>query len=714
MKSWRHGLTNIRPKELVLSRHKIQRGVFVLFLSLVFLVFGALIAQAAATAPEVLLGASVGANGEVTFQIYLKGTIPAGKVSCPLPSGMNLVSKEGKMPGKMEGNRITWNIPAQKGKKMVGPLTLKAIPANPVKAGEEFRTIAEVRWGKFFNQRAFSNESILTGVGDPPSLVVIGTNREALASTAIVASPHPLVCQAGIEMLKKGGNAVDAAAAASFMLGVVDPMHSGLGGYGGFMVVYLAKTKEFWVVDFNTIVPSKASVNMYEILPSQSGWWVVKDNANFTGYKAISVPGMLSGMSTALQRFGTKDLKEVMNPAIRIAENGFKITPLIAQATTTPNIPLFPASAAIYLKDGKPMKAGDLLVQTDLANTMKKIAEEGPDAFYKGEIAEKIVADMEKNGGLITKEDLANYKALVVKPETGTYRGYQINFPPNASSGGTLVLQTLNILEGFKLSGLGARSPFSMHIIAEAMKLSWADRLEYMADPAFKKTPITGLISKKYAETLRPKINLEQAAAVQKPNDPWKYNDAKGLTNHVSIIDKEGNIVSMTQTQGPQWFGSGVTVPGTGVIFNNGMMLYSPDPKAVNSIEPGKRAVTNMSPTLVIKDGKPFLAVGLPGARRIPTSVLNYIVDIVDHGLTLQQSLALPRFHVEDKEPMRIEKGLADGTLSALSAMGHRFGPELTIADFYGPAMGVMADLQTGLYRGGADPRPAGATVMGY
>jgi gamma-glutamyltranspeptidase/glutathione hydrolase len=675
-----------------------------------FLANGALAGSASSSSgPEVLLGASVGDNGEVMYQLFVKsGPGKAMDLTCLVPNGMELVSGE---KGKVTGNRVAWKV--LKEKKVAGPYTFKARPAGVLKAGDQFRTVAEVRWGKGFNQRAFSNESVLAGVGDPAGLAVVGTNREAFASTAIVASAHPLVSQAGIEVLKKGGNAVDAAAAASFMLGVVDPMHSGLGGYGGFMVVYLAKTKEVWVVDFNTIVPSKASVNMYEILPSQSGWWVVKDNANFTGYKAISVPGMLSGMATALQRFGTKSLKEVMAPAIDVADKGFKINSLIAQATGTSNLPKFPASAAIYLKDGKPMQAGNLLVQKDLADTMRKIAEGGPDVFYKGEIAEAIVADMEKNGGLITREDLANYKALVVKPETGTYRGYEINFPPNASSGGTLVLQTLNILEGYKLSGLGPRSPFAMHLVSEAMKLAWADRLEYVADPKFKKAPLAALISKEYAKTLRPKINLEQAAAEQKPNDAWKFNDAKGLTNHVSIIDKEGNIVSMTQTQGPQWFGSGVTVPGTGVVFNNGMMLYSPDPKAANSIEPGKRAVTNMSPALVMKDGKPFLAVGLPGARRIPTSVLNYIVDIVDHGLTLQQSLALPRFHVENKEPMRIEKGLPDGTLSALLAMGHSFGPELTIEDFYGPAMGVLVD-STGLYRGGADPRPAGATVMGY
>lgn len=686
---------------------KLMVAVPIVFL---FLANGGLAGSASpSSGPEVLLGASVGDNSEVTYQLFVKaGPGKAMELTCPVPNGMELVSGE---KGKVTGNSVAWKV--LKGKKVAGPYTFKARPAGVLKAGDQFRTVAEVRWGKGFNQRAFSNESVLAGVGDPAGLAVVGTNREAVASTAIVASAHPLVSQAGIEVLKKGGNAVDAAAAASFMLGVVDPMHSGLGGYGGFMVVYLAKTKEVWVVDFNTIVPSKASVNMYEILPSQSGWWVVKDNANFTGYKAISVPGMLSGMATALQRFGTKSLKEVMAPAIDVADKGFKINSLIAQATGTSNLPKFPASAAIYLKDGKPMQAGNLLVQKDLADTMRKIAEGGPDVFYKGEIAEAIVADMEKNGGLITREDLANYKALVVKPETGTYRGYEINFPPNASSGGTLVLQTLNILEGFKLSGLGPRSPFAMHLVSEAMKLAWADRLEYVADPKFKKAPLAALISKEYAKTLRPKINLEQAAAEQKPNDAWKFNDGKGLTNHVSIIDKEGNIVSMTQTQGPQWFGSGVTVPGTGVVFNNGMMLYSPDPKAANSIEPGKRAVTNMSPALVMKDGKPFLAVGLPGARRIPTSVLNYIVDIVDHGLTLQQSLALPRFHVENKEPMRIEKGLPDGTLSALLAMGHSFGPELTIEDFYGPAMGVLVD-STGLYRGGADPRPAGATVMGY
>ena len=685
-----------------------QRSIAVALLLLMLVACSAALA-AAANPPEVLLGTSVGMKGEVTFTIFVKNVgSKAGDLSCRIPADMWLASAE---KATVTSSNVSWKL--TKGKDVAGTYQFTVVPARALKAGDQFRTVAEVRWGPKFSDRTFSNESLLMAVGHSPELVVVGTNHEAVASTAMVAAPHPLVAQAAIETLKKGGNAVDAAVAACFMLGVVDPMHSGLGGYGGFMVVYLAKTKEVWVVDFNTVVPSKASTNMYEILPSQSGWWAVKDDANFTGYKAISVPGMLSGATSALQRFGSKPLKDVMAPAIDVADNGFKINSLIAQATATSNLPKFPASAAIYLKNGKPMQDGDLLVQKDLANTMRKIADRGPDVFYKGEIAQMIVADMEKNGGLITLQDLANYKALVVKPETGNYRGYDIYFPPNASSGGTLVLETLNILEGYQLSGLGARSPFAMHLVAEAMKLSWADRLEYVADPNFKKAPLAGLISKDYAKTLRPKINLEEAAASQKPNDAWKFNDARGLTNHVSIIDKEGNIVSMTQTHGPQWFGSGVVVAGTGVVFNDGMMLYSPDPKAANSIEPGKRAVTNMSPALVIKDGKPFLAVGLPGARRIPTSVTNYIVDIVDHGLTLQQSLALPRFHVEDKEPMRIERGLPDVTLAGLFAMGHKLGPELTIKDFYGPAMGVQVD-STGLYRGGADPRPAGATVMGY
>ena len=349
---------------------KLMVAVPIVFL---FLDNGALAGSASPSSGiEVLLGASVGDNSEVMYQLFVKaGPGKAMDLTCPVPNGMELVSGE---KGKVTGNRVAWKV--LKGKKVAGPFTFKARPAGVLKAGDQFRTVAEVRWGKGFNQRAFSNESVLAGVGDPAGLAVVGTNREAVASTAIVASAHPLVSQAGIEVLKKGGNAVDAAAAASFMLGVVNPMHSGLGGYGGFMVVYLAKTKEVWVVDFNTIVPSKASVNMYEILPSQSGWWVVKDNANFTGYKAISVPGMLSGMATALQRFGTKSLKEVMAPAIDVADKGFKINSLIAQATGTSNLPKFPASAAIYLKDGKPMQAGNLLVQKDLADTMR-----GPEAI---------------------------------------------------------------------------------------------------------------------------------------------------------------------------------------------------------------------------------------------------------------------------------------------------------------------------------------------
>ncbi|MGA2962105.1 MAG: gamma-glutamyltransferase, partial [Candidatus Korobacteraceae bacterium] len=281
---------------------------------------------AAANPPEVLLGTSVGVKSEVTFTIFVKHAgSKSGDLSCRIPADMRLASAE---KATVTGSKVSWKL--TKGKDVAGPYQFTVAPARALKPGDQFRTVAEVRWGPKFSDRTFSNESLLVAVGHSPELVVVGTNHEAVASTAMVAAPHPLVAQAAIETLKKGGNAVDAAVAACFMLGVVDPMHSGLGGYGGFMVVYLAKTREVWVVDFNTVVPSKASTNMYEILPSQSGWWAVKDDANFTGYKAISVPGMLSGATSALQRFGSKPLKDVMAPAIDVADNGFKINSLIA------------------------------------------------------------------------------------------------------------------------------------------------------------------------------------------------------------------------------------------------------------------------------------------------------------------------------------------------------------------------------------------------
>jgi gamma-glutamyltranspeptidase/glutathione hydrolase len=525
--------------------------------------------------------------------------------------------------------------------------------------------------------------------------------------TGMVAAAHPLASQVGIEILKNGGNAVDAAVAAAFALGVVEPNASGLGG-GGFILMYDAKTREITSIDYREMAPLKATPDMYELTPDGK----VVDKEITVGHKAVAIPGTLAGLALALEKHGTLKLKDVMAPSIRIAEEGYEVSKTLnsLMQDNFEKISKFPAAAAVYLKDGLPYEVGDRIVLKDLARSYRLIAEKGPDVFYKGEIADAIEKEMAASGkGLIGKADLAAYAPVVRKPVRGTYRGYEIISMAPPSSGGTHVIQILNILEGYDLPKMGLNSPESIHLMAEAMKRAFADRSKHMGDPDFVKIPLAGLTAKKYADELRKGIDAAAAGVKIPAGDPVPYES--GGTSHLSVIDKDGNIVALTQTIN-YFFGSGVLVPGTGILLNNEMDDLNPKPGTTNSIEPKKRPLSSMSPTIVLKDGKPFLSIGTPGATRIISALSQIIVNIVDHKMNIQDAIDAPRIHCMTGE-IFMEARIPQDVRDALTAKGHKINLKGDVDLYFGGAQGVMIDPVSGTLYGAGDPRRDGVAV-GY
>jgi len=533
------------------------------------------------------------------------------------------------------------------------------------------------------------------------------TGKPVEGKTGMVASAHPLSSKIGLEILKKGGNAVDAAVATAFGLGVAEPNASGLGG-GGFILIYLARTKEVITIDYREMAPLKASPDMYRLTPQGK----VVDDEITVGHKAVAVPGTLAGLTLALSKYGTMSLREIMAPAIQLAEEGYPVSKTLngLMKDNYDKISKFPAAAQIYLKDGLPYEIGDKIYLKDLAKTYRLIADKGPDVFYKGEIAEAIEKEMKGSGkGLIAREDLAACRPVFRTPVRGSYRGYEIisMFPP--SSGGTHVIQLLNILEGYDLAGLGHNTSASLHLMAEAMKRVFADRSKYMGDPDFVQVPVKGLTSKKYAAELRQGISLEKGAEKVPPGNPVPYES--GGTSHLSVVDKDGNLVALTQTIN-YFFGSGVLVPGTGILLNNEMDDFVPKPGALNSIEPRKRPLSSMSPTLVLKDGKPLLSIGSPGSTRIISALAQIFVNIIDHRMNIQEAIEAARIHCMTGE-IFMESRIPKDVQQALIDKGHKVTVRKDFDLYFGGAQGVMIDPKTGSLYGGADPRRDGFAI-GY
>ncbi len=522
----------------------------------------------------------------------------------------------------------------------------------------------------------------------------------------MVTSNHPLASLAGTEMLVMGGNAIDAAIATMFALSVVEPMMTSIFG-AGFINIRLADGTCTTIDNYAT-VPSGARADLFEPIPNNIENDVVGEH-NKTGYLAVATPGTLLGWATAVERYGRLSLRQVLQPAIRFAREGFRVSEYLASIIEMErgNLGQFPASAEVFLPGGQVPDVNGQITRLDYAHTLEVIANDGPDYLYRGDLGRVVADDMAKNGGLITQADLESYRVYERPPVVGTYRGYEIVSMGPTSSGGTHIIQILNILEGFDIGGMGFGSVDTIHVIAEAMKIAFADRFRYMADPATTDIPLEWLTSKAYGDERRGQIDLRHAqsytAAVR--------SEGEGVsTTHCCAMDADGNVVSTTQTLNGG-FGSKVTVPGTGMLLNNCMHLMDPNPGRTNSIAPGKRILSSMSPTIVMKDGKPFMALGTPGGVRIFGAVMQAIVNVIDHGMTLQQAVEAPRLW--DRGPtLEIEQGFSGaGELKTeLENRGHNVETPFKVA---GGMNGIMLDAESGLLRGAACWRADGAP-MGF
>lgn len=534
------------------------------------------------------------------------------------------------------------------------------------------------------------------------------------AKHGMVATEQALASQVGLDILKQGGNAVDAAVAVGFALAVVLPNAGNLGG-GGFMVLHDGETGQNVALDFREMAAARAHRDMY--LDAQGK--VIDGKSLFT-HDAVGVPGTVAGMVHALNKWGSMPLAKVIAPAIKLADQGFVVSEVLASTFVEEKDTLgkWPASRAIFFKQGEPLKAGDKLVQKDLANSLRQISKSGAAAFYQGDIGKKISKEMAKHGGAITLQDLKDYKVVERKPILGNYRGYQVVTMPPPSSGGIHLVQILNMLEHYPIKDYGVNSANTIHVMAESMKLAYADRAEYLGDPDFVKIPVTGLISKGYADSLVKGIQMNQArpAAQIKPGQPQPYESDQ--TTHFSVMDKTGDAVAVTYTLNLN-FGTGIVAEGTGILLNNEMDDFSVKPGvpnafglvggSANAIAPKKRPLSSMTPTIVLKNDKPWLVTGSPGGARIITTVLQSIVNTIDHGMNPAEAIVTPRVHHQWlPDELRIEDGISPDTIALLQQKGHKVALKAPM----GRVQIIQAD-ESGFY-GYSDPRNPDGKTLGY
>ncbi len=520
-----------------------------------------------------------------------------------------------------------------------------------------------------------------------------------------VAGPHPRTAQAGMAMLKAGGNAVDAAVAAAFTEGVVDPSYNGVAGYGGSMVIYLAGSSRVVAVDFNSTAPAAASERMFRIekAPPPAGYRV-PDRVNTHGPLSVGVPGIVAGLCLALRRFGTMDLADVLKPAINAARYG--------SAPNTVNRDYikaeadrwkreFPETARVFLKNGRPPKKGERLTNPELARTLEAIAEGGPSVFYTGPLAETIATHIQELGGCLTAEELRAYRPRVVKPYEVSYRGHQLYTPP-LGSGGLTTCQMLRLLESHDIADMPLAE--RLHHCAEAMKASWPERLRRYGDPAFVDVDIAAELSDQFIARLQRRLKN----GVKSPGPGRLVNaEPNSCTSHISTADVDGTLVSLTQTHGGS-FGSMVTVPGTGLLLGHGVARFNPQPGLANSIAPGKRPLHNMSPFVALKNGAPFATYGLPGGRTIPNNQLSLSLNMIDLGMTPGEALAAARLHTEGAEPLQLEKRAGKAVAEALQKRGHQVERTDKIG---GPGHAITLSDDPAVQSGGTDPRHEGRVL---
>ncbi|EKF20470.1 gamma-glutamyltransferase [Nitratireductor pacificus] len=552
------------------------------------------------------------------------------------------------------------------------------------------------------------------------------------SAEGIVATMYPQASEAGIAILRQGGNAVDAAVAAGFAVGVVEPLNSGLGGIA-VMVYHEAATGRTYVIDGAGTLPGKTRQDQFKLATSGQpagiySWAEVENDANHTGHMSVAVPGMPACLCEALERWGTMPRSEIMAPAIHYAESGYLVDWYVslAMAVNQQRLSQNPEAMHTFLREGRycyraPMlsNGSDVLRQPDLARTLREIAEGGADAFYRGRVAELIARDMEANGGLVTYDDMAGYRTRFSDGGIrGSYRGLEV-IGGLENTGFPTVLEALNILEGFEMGALRPGSAEELHLVAEAQRRAFLDRFAHLADSNTVDVPLEGLISKEFAEARRAGIDLRRAAPHATAGDPWSHQEAgrrqelsgsvtgEGNTTHLTVIDKDRNMVSLLSTLGLQ-FGSCVVAKDTGVLLNNGTMWFDPVPGHVNSMVPGRRIMTAGSPMVFLRDGKPYITLGAPGGRRVISSLIHCTVNLVDHGMGPQQGLNTPRTHSEGAVT-EVDSRVTADTVDALRDLGHEvlIREETFSSSYFGRPNGILIDERNVLQAGVNVLKPA-------
>ncbi|QFU22414.1 gamma-glutamyltransferase [Shewanella eurypsychrophilus] len=543
----------------------------------------------------------------------------------------------------------------------------------------------------------------------------MATVQPVWAQQGMVSSQETLATQVGVAILKQGGNAVDAAVAVGFSLAVTLPRAGNIGG-GGFMLVHLSEPNKTIAIDYREMAPSKAHRDIFLNEHGDADAKLSREHG-----LAVGVPGTVMGMELALQKYGTMTMKQVTAAAIKMAAEGISVTPDLSTSLIglKRRIAQWPSSAEIFYKaDGSNYQVGEMLKQPELAHSLSLIAKQGSKGFYQGETAEKLVTAVQNAGGIMTLNDLKNYKVVERKPVTGDYRGYQVVSMPPPSSGGIHIIEMLNMLETFPIDKLGHNTAATLHLMTESMRRAYADRSEYLGDPDFYNVPVAALINKDYAKNLASKIAINKATPSSeiKPGKLAPYESNQ--TTHYSVVDKWGNAVSNTYTLNFS-YGSGLVAKGTGILLNNEMDDFSAKPGTpngyglvggeANSVEGNKRPLSSMSPTIVMKDGKPFIVTGSPGGSRIITTTMQVIMNVIDHDLNIAEATAAPRIHHQWlPDVLRVEHSLNRDTIELLEARGHK----VSVGNAIGSTQSIMVTEQ-GIF-GSSDPRRAGSLTLGY
>jgi gamma-glutamyltranspeptidase/glutathione hydrolase len=567
----------------------------------------------------------------------------------------------------------------------------------------------------------FINAPFASLVNHSVSTVAAASREPVRAKHGIVASTNEVASQVGVDVMKRGGNAVDAAIAVAFALAVTHPAAGNLGG-GGFMMIRLRDGKTT-VIDYREMAPAAATRNVYL---DKNGKLIEGEGGSLVGYRAAGVPGTVRGMELALKNYGSGKLNwsQLVEPARQLAANGFTVTYSLARSLRGSDdyLSQYPETKRIYLNGGKFYNEGDIFRQPELAATFARLQRSGPNEFYQGETARLISSDMKRHNGLMTMDDLRGYIAKEREPLRGNYRGYEIISMPPPSSGGAVLLEMLNILEGYDLKQMDASSSERYHLTAEAMRRAFADRAEYMGDSDFVKVPVTGLVDKSYAAKLRSTINPERASTSEEVRAGHPVGYESEDTTHFTVVDADGNAVANTYTLNNS-YGSAAVALGTGIILNDEMDDFAAKPGTPNmygliqgernAVAPRKRPLSAMTPTLVLrKDGSLWFTVGSPGGPTIINTVLCVISDVIDYDMNIQQAIDAPRIHHQwlPDEIVWEPYGLSGDTQRALSARGHK----LAKPRYLGDAEGIMIEEKTGIRLGATDPRRSDGMAVGY